>query len=75
MKNCGLKDKAAASIITASLGKRSMVSHLDFTGIELGRETIRALEQNLIADPSGIKELIFADLKPIVPIGLLLRTL
>jgi len=37
MKNCGLKDEAAADIITSSFSITSRVNHLDFTGVQLGK--------------------------------------
>lgn len=75
MKNCGLKDEAAADIITSSLGSISRVNHLDFTGVQLGKECIKAFTNVLKRDPCCIKELIMANLKTIVPIGDLFHTL
>jgi len=75
MKNCGLCDQAAALLIKASLGKQSQIHYIDLTGIEMGKAFIESLTQVLTKRPNCLKEIIMADLKPLVSIGYLLDAL
>ena len=47
MKNCSLGDAAAAMIVGSSLGFNTGLSHIDFTGIEMGPKFIKALKNAL----------------------------
>ena len=65
MINCNLSDVSAAAIVESSLGKNNKLRKLDFTGVEMGPEFIKAMKKAFSQDPKCLEELVLASVKPL----------